>query len=176
MKIDLAANVPGGPDNLLVRTRGGLSPVRRRSPQSDRRKKLFERKSPATSCGPAMAGPPGQRGETSAKVGWPGFGKPEACDNHSRWLSERSARYHRNRSSNLYPEGVSPSVLPLAGVDRKSGSLSGGIVPPSSDSTTGYDCGIPPECLRRGIKRLLQRSQVVPATISIQSLNRSLRS
>ena len=74
--------------------------------------------------------------EISAKVDQVGFGKPEACDNRSRWLSARSARYHRKGIKIVYPAGVSPSVVPLWGKPKRR-SISGGIVPPSRDSTTG---------------------------------------
>ena len=64
--------------------------------------------------------------ETSAKVDQVGFGKPEACDNPSRWLSARSARYHRKNIQTVYPAGVSPSMVPLRG-RLKRRWISGGI-------------------------------------------------
>ena len=64
--------------------------------------------------------------ESSAKVDLVGFGKPEACDNPSRWLSARSVRYHRKSIKTVYPRGVSPSVVPLRGRQKRR-SISGGI-------------------------------------------------
>ena len=58
MKTDLTAGIPGGPDNLLVRTREDTFPARRRSPKNSRRQNSFQRKFPVTSCG---LRPPGQQ-------------------------------------------------------------------------------------------------------------------
>jgi len=85
--------------------------------------------------------------ETSAKVDQLGPDKPEACDNRSRWLSARSARYHRNRIKNHLPWRGNTSVLPLTGVDTRGGSYP--VVSPVG-LTTGYDCCIPSECSGHG--------------------------
>ena len=75
---------------------------------------------------PATAAIASTLSETSAKVDQVGFGKPEACDNPSRWLSARSARYHRKNIQTVYPAGVSPSMVPLRG-RLKRRWISGGI-------------------------------------------------
>ena len=100
--------------------------------------------------------------ETSAKVDQLGPDKPEACDNRSRWLSARSARYHRNRIKNHLPWRGNTSVLPLTGVDKRENRNP--VVSSLRAGTHRLGLCHSSRMPETRIKRLSQRSRVVRTT------------